>query len=628
VSCDATRLAVSLRCDGELPEGPELDELDAHLAGCDECRRFERDAARLRARLRLEPVDEAPDIAAGVMAALQASTAETPTTPDRVTRWRARRRPAASGTAGPTGVTPGHWPRRPLVAAAVAAVAGIVAGATFVGIGRTPQSPAAADIPSEVVAAQREVRSVDARFEVSESDEPGTRTGRLAYEAPETLALSVEGGSTLVVDRDAWWQQTRRECSPVAGRVSCPESIARWVTSVTGREPFSASAPIPLELVTPVDSFALAATPGGTGLGVRTIAGHRAVGVTVTAAQVAPFLSGLGEAAALRPVYPADPVEMWLDADHLVPLVVEVRAADDAWRPRWAAAQGVVDRPGDTIVSFEVTSLRVNRPIADDAFDPPRGRPDATVDGGFRATRTTIAPEPSRLPDGFRPQRSGTVTAPGGPRVGVRSWSDGRAWLTVRATEGWRGGRLFGDLGPDVRPIDLGPAGQGYASADGRLVALHGDDIDVVVGGSLAPSQLQDVAADLGIVGRVVPPSWSEAASGTLSGTVQAVPGLLAPRGLDGFGSAAVRSDGQTVSLVYAGPGDRGFTLVQDPATSQLAPSGAGDEVGVTVRGVPGRYSYEQGRLEWVEDGTTRALRSPSLALGELLAIAEGLAPE
>jgi hypothetical protein len=62
-------------------------------------------------------------------------------------------------------------------------------------------------------------------------------------------------------------------------------------------------------------------------------------------------------------------------------------------------------------------------------------------------------------------------------------------------------------------------------------VALHGDDIDVVVGGSLAPSQLQDVAADLGIVGRVVPPSWSEAASGTLSGTVQAVPGLLAPRG-------------------------------------------------------------------------------------------------
>jgi hypothetical protein len=43
---------------------------------------------------------------------------------------------------------------------------------------------------------------------------------------------------------------------------------------------------------------------------------------------------------------------------------------------------------------------------------------------------------------------------------------------------------------------------------------------------------------------------------------------------------------------------------------------------------VAGRYSYEQGQLEWVEDGTTRALRSPSLTLGELLAIAEGLAPE
>jgi hypothetical protein len=179
-----------------------------------------------------------------------------------------------------------------------------------------------------------------------------------------------------------------------------------------------------------------------------------------------------------------------------------------------------------------------------------------------------------------------------------------------------------------VRPIDLGPAGQGYVSADGRLVALHGDDLDVVVGGSLPPDQLQDVAADLGVVGQVVPASWSEAASGTLSGTARAVPGLLAPRHLDGFGSAAVRVDGQTVSQVYAGPGDRGFTLVQDPAAAQLAPSGAGDEVGVTVRDAPGRYSYEQGQLEWVEGGTTRVLRSPSLTLGELLAIAEGLAPE
>jgi hypothetical protein len=613
VGCETTRRAVSLRHDGELPEGPEHEALDAHLATCAECSQFERDVARLRSRLRLETVDEAPDIAAAVLAALRdpaeaqaGGPARTAVGRPAASDDRVFRRPAASEV---------RAFRRPLAAAAVAAVTGMVAGATFVGIGRTPQSPAAADIPAEVVAAQRDVRSVDARFDLVESGQREARTGRLAYRAPEELALRVEGGNTLVVDRDVWWQESRRECSPVTGRVACPESVAHWVTSVIGREPFSPGAPIPLELVTPVDSFALAATADGTGLGSRTIAGHTAVGVTVTAAQVAPFLAGLAEAAELRPVYPTDPVEMWLDAGHLVPLAVEVRAADDPWRPRWAAAEGVVDRAGDTIVSFTVTSLRVNSPI------PER------VDAGFRGGATAVAPEPGRLPEGFRAHRSGTVSSPGGPRVGLRSWTDGRAWLSVRATDAWSGGRLFGDLGPDVRPIDLGPAGQGYVSADGRLVALHGDGIDVVVSGSLPSDQLQAVAADLGVDGRAVPPGWSEAASGTLAGAARAIPGLLVPRDLDGFGGAAVRREGGTVSQVYAGPGDRGFTLVQDPAAPQLAPSGSGDEVGLTVRGGPGRYSYERGQLEWVEGGTTRVLRSPTLALGELLAIAEGLSP-
>jgi hypothetical protein len=45
------------------------------------------------------------------------------------------------------------------------------------------------------------------------------------------------------------------------------------------------------------------------------------------------------------------------------------------------------------------------------------------------------------------------------------------------------------------------------------------------------------------------------------------------------------------------------------------------------VRGQAGRYSYERGELEWVERGVTRTLRSTTLTLGELLAIAEGLRP-
>ena len=72
---------------------------------------------------------------------------------------------------------------------------------------------------------------------------------------------------------------------------------------------------------------------------------------------------------------------------------------------------------------------------------------------------------PVAVPAGFRPDRAGVVTAGGGPRTGVRSWTDGRGWFTVQATADWDGDRLFGDLGPDVRPIELDGAGTAYVSA-------------------------------------------------------------------------------------------------------------------------------------------------------------------
>jgi hypothetical protein len=96
--------------------------------------------------------------------------------------------------------------------------------------------------------------------------------------------------------------------------------------------------------------------------------------------------------------------------------------------------------------------------------------------------------------------------------------------------------------------------------------------------------------------------------------------------GLDGFGPPAVRIAGGTVSLVYAGPGDRGFTLVQSDAP-RLTPPADGDAVGVDVRGAPGRYSPERGQVEWVEGGATRSLSSPALSLDVLLDIATTLEP-
>lgn len=623
--CDEARLALSLRLDGEPVYDADPAALDEHVAACAACSGFERHAERVRAALRFEPLDVTPDVAPEVLAELRSLKERGPIRPLSPQRRRRTRRPLVA-------------------AAAVATVAGMAAGAAFVGFGSDPRSPAAADLPERIVAAQSDIGSVDARFELDERGLPddgsgdGERRydGRLVYEAPESLALALtptdmptsDPPLQLVVDGDRWWQSTARDCAAMPGQFPCPDGARRWVRSVTGREPFSESAPVPLELVSPVDGFTLAGTPAS--LGTRTIAGRDATGVVVTAAQMASFLAGLSAGDDLRAVHPGDPVELWLDQEHLVPLEAIVRAGDGPDRTRWASIQGTTERPGDTILAFTVDSVEINAPVPDDAFAPPAlsRAADETVDAGFRAAdgAGADAPAPPDLPAGFRPYRSGTISGTGGPEIAVSSWTDGRAWLTVRSADDWPGGRLFGGLGTNVRTVDLGEAGVGYVSDDGRKVALHADGLDIVVSGSVPAGELRAAAASLGVTGRAVPGSWDEAATATLAEAAAATDGLLVAQGLDGFGPPAVRIAGGTVSLVYAGPGDRGFTLVQSDAP-RLTPPTDGDAVGVDVRGVPGRYSPERGQLEWVEGGAARSVSSPTLSLDELLGIATTLEP-
>ena len=169
-------------------------------------------------------------------------------------------------------------------------------------------------------------------------------------------------------------------------------------------------------------------------------------------------------------------------------------------------------------------------------------------------------------------------------------------------------------------------AGVAYASEDGGRVAVHGGGVDLVVSGSLAPSALARVAAALPVAGRPVPGGWAEAATATLPAARAASPGLLLPRDPAGFAPPAVRVDGEVVTLAYAGAGTRGFLLVQAPG-ERLTPPLDADASGVRVRRSDGRWSPERGELEWVEDGRTLDLRSATLSLQELLAIAASLEP-
>jgi hypothetical protein len=615
---------LSAAADGELA-ADRSQGLDAHLAGCPACTAFQARLAGLRRQLRFEPVGAVPDVAPRVLETIRSAEVG----------FRPGRREL--------GVR--HGRRRGLLPVAAAFLCGAVLGATFIGLGRGgPGQVALADLPARVVAAQRALRSLAADVSLVERgwhpSVPERRfTGRLRYRAPEQLALTLtdrtaypsaawrRGDLSLVVSGDRWWTSGQRAC-PVEALPDCALADPQ-VRLVERREPFAEATPVPLDLVTPVRSFT--PTGAGTPLGTRRVAGRAAVGVAVPAAQAAPLLAGLAPASSgnLRAVYPADRVELWLDGTALVPLALRVTAAPGDERRAGAAARGLGDRPGQVVLELTLSRVSLNRPLEAGAFPPPPAGAEVE-DAGFRDVAPgrpglTAAPVPAWLPAGFRAYRAGVAGGAPGPAVVVRTWTDGRAWVKVRATGDWPGGRLFGDLGQLVRPAGLG-AGVAYWSEDGSRVAVHGDGVDLLVTGSVSGADLSRVAASLPVAGLRVPAGWAEAATSTLPETVAADRGLRVPRDLRGFAPPAVRVEGRTVTLAYAGPGSRGFLLVQAPG-ARLSPPLDDDPVGVRVRGHDGRWSPGRGELEWVEDHRALTLRSNTLPLDELLTIAASLEP-
>jgi hypothetical protein len=217
--------------------------------------------------------------------------------------------------------------------------------------------------------------------------------------------------------------------------------------------------------------------------------------------------------------------------------------------------------------------------------------------------------------------RAGTVGD-----VAVRTWSDGRAWIAVRATEHWPGGRLFGLSEPFVVPVDLGSAGFAYASPDGDVVALHTDGLDVAVEGSVGRDALVAIVASLDLEGLPVPGDWADSKTSLVGDATDVVGDLLVLHGVDGFGEPAARIDGTEVRLRYVGAGDRAVEVVRSEA-AVLPPPLDPDVVAVDVRGTAGRYSAATGDLEWVEGGHVRVLRGPALRLTELLDLAAHLGP-
>ncbi|HEX2028750.1 MAG TPA: hypothetical protein VHF25_12220 [Nitriliruptorales bacterium] len=610
--CDVARRLASHALDDHL-EDTQRAALDEHLRTCSRCARFDRELSSLRRRLRIAPVGDVPNIAGAVRTRLEAAHPPAVCAPQE----RAHR---------------ARWPQ--VGRAAAVLVAGAMVGALGAGL-LGPKVGLADTIGERMLRSQAAIESLSARLTITEHGwhpHVATRrfTGKLAYASPDRLVLTVQDRTTygdgrwhrndvtVAVGPDRIVRQGPAPC-PVAAQPTCTPPRPR-VEVVDHPEPFSSSQIAPLDLIVPTGSFG--PQEPVTTVEDRPVNGRDAIGVEVAAAQVDGLLATLLGTGNWRQVHPTDRVRLWLDRRWLAPLEVEVLAGSGLERSRWASVHGYRDEPGQPILRLEVGDLAIND---GGTFPVPElhGEPDQHTDGGFQPMPDDAVdvPEPGWVPAGMHLYVAGVV----GGDIHLRTWTDGRAWLKVRATTGWDGQRLFGGVGPVVRRRDVDGAVL-YTSADGSTVGVHGDRIDVAVTGSLPAADLQRVATSLPVVGRPVPSDWVEAATLGLDAANRILPALLVPADDPRFHPPATRRIDGGVSLTVAGSGSRGYELLQIPGDALTPPMGA-DVLVVAVRGTTGRYTAATGELEWVEDGRTLALRSRSLSLAELIVLADGLRP-
>ncbi len=582
--CDAVRAELSAAHDERRPL-PE--DAAGHVASCEACAAFATGIVNLDAQLGRGVFDDAPDLAPRVM-----------------TELAAKRRP---------------W----LSAVAIIAVGALI-GALVGGIATRLEVVEARDLGPRFQAASPGLTGLGADLVVVERGwhpEVPERvySGSLSYTAPERMALELvdttsypDGRwqpndiSVAVADGDAV-SRAQSPCPPAA----LPEcSSEATVMSVRDQRPFAEGVLSPLEIVSPARS--LRWWSGMEVVGTPALDGKETIQVRTTVAGAATVVA-LTERGAWRELHPTDPVLMWLDAGSLVPLRIEVNAGESPERELWQVRRGYADSTTEPIFIVELTVTGTGpAPVEVDV-------PAAARSGGFTdAPASGPAPQ---LDSRFVPHRSGRWPLPDGGEVDVRSYSDGGSWLMVESTGAWTGSQLFGMPLSFVRAVELGPGSVAYLSLTGDRLAIHGDGIDIVVSGSVAPDVLLDAGSSLGVDGLPVPADWAEASIlevGDLPGTA------LVPD-LDGW-SILAEVDGPRTTLMMVGAGDRSVLVTSQPGR-RLDPPRGPDFLAVDVRGTTGRFDASGATLEWVEDGRVVRMRSETVGVEELVAMAGTMGP-
>lgn len=441
----------------------------------------------------------------------------------------------------------------------------------------------------------------------------------MEYSAPESLAIDLDDTSAYpgpewirndlslrIADGDMVVLASAR--CPIDAHPQCQPPPA--AVAVRDQLPFDDGVLIPLEIAGPARSFAW--WSGIKVLGATSLGGRSAIQLETTVAG-ADLIRAITDRGAWRELHPTDRVLMWLDEATLVPIRIEVFAARSPERDLWQIRRGYTDDDREPIFIIEISDLKVG-PTTVEATLPLEAGSGGFIDG------PSMVPELT-LPTGFVHHRKGHWSLPSGGQVEVASWSDGRAWLMVQATDAWTEPRLFGMSLPFVRPVGLGAGSVGYMSPDGDQVSIHTPQLDVVISGSVPELTLIEAASSIRVGGQPVPDSWPEA---SIVAPEELPPGTLVP-GLKGWSVLGI-TEGERTTLLLTGGGSR-RVLIQSDSGDQLDPPTGPDVAEVRVRGSAGRFDAAATTLEWVEDDRVIQMRSQNVSLDELLDLAASMAP-
>ena len=586
-TCDRVMLEISTAHDERRPVDPWASD---HIRSCEMCTEFAAGVADLESALAPGRYDEAPDLAARVAAEISS--------PSR-TQW---------------------W------SVAAVALVGLLAGglvgslSTRVDIGR------ASDLGELFHSTATELDGMSADLIVVEHGVHGTvpervYAGEIDYVAPEQLSIRlvdttdypsadwIPNDIELIISNGDMVARSGSAC-PVAALPDC--LVEPMTIALRDQPPFDDGVLIPLEIVGPGRS--LSRSSAFEVLGTTELDGMPSIQVRSTVAAVE-LIGAMTDRGSWRELHPTDAVLMWLDETTLVPRRIEVFPVDSPERELWQLRRGYEDAPGEEtpILIIELTNIVVGEGTFDLTL------PDDAPSRGFVDGEESIA-EP-RLPTGFDPHRSGHWLLSDGDRVDTASWSDGRSWVMVEATRGWDEPRLFGLSLQFVDPVDLGDGSVGYLAPAGDAVAIHGEDGDILVTGSVPTALLVEAAASLGVQGLEVPTTWLEAATATVEDLPE---GTLVPE-VTGW-SLLARIDGRETTLLLSGGGTRSVIVTQMPGTRLDPPTGP-DFSEVGVRGLDARHDLTSSTLEWVEDGFVVRMKSSTVSVEELLDLAAALEP-